>query len=472
VEKLADPSMEGREAGTRGGAAAGNYVIDQFTRLHLQPAGSDGQFTQPFQPNCRNVLAMISGSDPELRDQTILVGAHYDHVGYGGRGMSLDSGGRIHPGADDNASGTSAVVRLAEAFAMLPTPPKRSVLFAAWDAEEKGMLGTKHWTAHPTIPIHRIVAAINLDMIGRLRNDHLTIMGSRTGYGWRRLLSSQNDGLNLEMEFPWVMKPVADHYPFFCEHIPIITMHTGTHNDYHRATDTAATLDPSGMARVTRLAFGTIYDLADRPAALGGFRDASQHESAETEKTILAGVKKPADRLGVGWIDDPSTTGGVRVSQITRGSPAEQAGLRVDDCILQFAGRPLRTDDDFYAAVSAAENPASASVKRASEEKPLDLTITLDGSPLRWGFTWRVDDAEPGTIILTHVVPGSPAAIAGLKAGDRIDQVGGHDFADEAAFAEQMKHVAESTSLTVERDGRLHTVTIQLRQAEPVRRAA
>jgi len=464
--------MEGRESGTRGGLAASKYVVEQFTRLHLEPAGTDGKYVQPFQPNFRNVLAMIQGSDAELRDQVILVGAHYDHVGYGGHGTSLDSGGSVHPGADDNASGTSAVVKLAEAFAMLPTPPKRSILFAAWDAEEKGMLGTRHWTAHPTVPINHVAAAINLDMIGHLRDGRVTVMGSRTGYGWRRLLSSQNDGLDLSLEFCWTMKPVADHYSFFCQDIPVIMMHTGMHDYYHRATDTAATIDQSGMMRVTRLVFGVVYELADRSAVLPGFRETSRHETAETEKSILAGVKKPADRLGVGWIDDPATTGGVRVSQISRGSPAERAGLRVDDCILEFAGRPLRSDDDFFAAVSSAENPASLRLKRTGEEKPLELTVQLDGVPLRWGFTWRVDDAEPGTIILTHVVPGSPAALAGLQTGDCIDQVGGQDFADEAVFAERMKDVAESALLLVEHDGRLRTVIIQLRPAAPVRRAA
>ena len=138
------------------------------------------------------MLAILQGSDPKLRDQVIVVGAHYDHLGYGGR-ASLGPYGYIHPGADDNASGTAAVLELAKAFTILSAPPKRSILFAAWDAEEKGLLGSKYWVAHPTVPLEHVVAAVNLDMVGRLRDDHLIVFGARSGYGWRRLLSSQND---------------------------------------------------------------------------------------------------------------------------------------------------------------------------------------------------------------------------------------------------------------------------------------
>ena len=135
---------------------------------------------------------------------------------------------------------------------------------------------------------------------------------------------------------------------------------------------------------------------------------------------------------------------------------------------MRFAGSEIHSDDDFFGAVCTAESPAALSVKRPGEEKPLELTVDLWGSPLRWGIMWRVDDAEPGAVILTYVVPGSPAARAGLSAGDRIYQVGGRDFADEAAFAEQAKTLPLPIELLVERDGRLRRVLLQVPQAEPV----
>lgn len=351
-------------------------------------------------------------------------------------------------------------------------PAETINLVALWDAEERGLLGTKQWTAHPTVPLNHLVAAINLDMIGRLRDDHVIIFGSRTGYGWRRLLSYGNNDSGLDLEFCWNLKPNGDHYTFFDHGIPVVMMHTGLHGDYHRPSDTAERINAVGMMHVTRLVFGVVYELAERPMPAPGFRAAARHETSDTEQAILAQEGKPADRLGVGWVDDASAVGGVRISLIAPGSPAERAGLRVGDCITRFAGRPIRSDDDFFAAVSSAETPASLTAERAGEEQPLKMVVELQGAPLRWGVSWRVDDAEPGTIILTHVVPGSPAAHAGLRAGDRIYQVGGRDFADETTFAQWAKVRSGSLPLLVEHDGRLRTVVIQLPQSEPVKRAA
>jgi S1-C subfamily serine protease len=226
------------------------------------------------------------------------------------------------------------------------------------------------------------------------------------------------------------------------------------------------------MSRVTRLLFGTLYELADRPAAAPGFRAAARYETPDTEKAALDQADKPADRLGVGWTEDAAQAGGVRVSTIEAGSPADRAGLHPDDCIVRFDGREIHSDDDFFAAVSAAESPARLAIKRTGQEKPLEVRVELVGKPLRWGILWRVDDAEPSAVIVSHVVAGSPAARAGLIAGDRIYQVGGRDFADEAEFARLAKNLPERLQLLVERDGRLRTVVLWFRQAEPARRAA
>ncbi len=469
--RLADKDLEGRMSGTRGGHAAGDYLVAQLTHLHLHPAGADGSFFQPFAPNFRNVLAMLTGGDDALRNQVIVVGAHYDHVGYGGRGLSLDPGGAIHPGADDNASGTSAVLKLADAFTRLASPPKRSILFAFWDAEERGLLGTKHWTAHPTLPLSHVVAALNLDMIGRLRKNHLAIFGSRTGVGWRRLLSCENDATGFDLEFPWTLKPNADHYTFFDHGIPVVMMHTGLHPDYHRVTDTADRLNREGMMEVTRFVFAVAYRLAERSVP-PAFRPAARHENEPMRREVLAQHGQPPDRLEVGWASDATAAGRVRISRITPGSPAERAGLQVGDCIRQVAGRRIHNEDDFVAAVSSAASPALLTVEREGERRPLKLVVQLSGAPLRWGITWRLDDAEPGTIILAYVVPYSPAAAAGLRIGDRIYQVDGRDFADEATFIRWSKTLRGPISLLIERHGRLRTMVLQLQQSQPVKRAA
>ncbi len=470
VGHLADEALEGREAGRQGGRAAAKYLAEQYARLKIRGAGTNGGFFQPFPHYYRNVLAIIEGSDPELRDQVIVVCAHYDHLGYGGM-ASLGPYGHVHPGADDNASGTAAVLELAEAMTFFSSPPKRSILFANWDAEEKGLLGSKHWVAHPTIPLDRVAAVLNLDMIGRLRDERLTLFGARSGRGWRRLVCLHNNA-GLRLAFPWGIKPRADHYPFFSRGIPTLMFHTGLHDDYHRPGDVAELVNGSGMTQVTRLLFGVVCELANNPSAVPDFRAAARYETPVSERAILAQITKPADRLGVGWIEDAATTGGVRVSTIIAGSPARKAGLHAGDLIVRFAGREIRADDDFFAAVSSAANPATMTVKRPDEEKPLELTLQLTGVPLRWGITWRVDDAEPGMVILAHVVPGSPAAHVGLAVGDRVYRVGGQDFADEDGFARLAKSLDAPLQLLVERDGRMRIVTLRIERSEPLKRAA
>ena len=136
VEFLADDTLEGREAGSRGGQAAATYLTKEFARQGLGTAGENQSYFQGFNGSCRNILGMLEGSDPKLKEQVILLGAHYDHVGYGRRGNSYGPFGYIHNGADDNASGVSGLLEIIDAIKQLPQPPKRSILFVLWDAEE------------------------------------------------------------------------------------------------------------------------------------------------------------------------------------------------------------------------------------------------------------------------------------------------------------------------------------------------
>ena len=470
VDYLADDALEGREAGRRGGRAAGDYLRDRLGELRLRGAGVDGGFVQPFAPNFRNVLGLLAGSDPELKNEILIVGAHYDHVGYGTRRNSRGPIGRVHNGADDNASGTSGLLELAEAFTMLAEPPPRSILFAFWDAEEKGLLGSRYWVAHPTLPLDHVVMVINLDMIGRLRKDRLMVFGTRSGYGLRKLVSRQNEGPVLRLDFSWTLKPNSDHYPFFQQKIPILLWHTGLHADHHRPSDDAKLINHAGMRWATRLLFHVAYELANRPQTTA-FRREAGSETERTRTWRAAHRPQPASRLGVAWRRQADSGEGVRLVRVVSGSPAEKAGLRPGDRIVRFAGREIHSGDQLSGTVISAQNPASLVVRRPGRPEPLDLTVQLDGKPLRLGITWRVDDAEPGTIILTHVVPGSPAARGGLRLGDRIYQVAGRDFADEKEFIQLANALPEPLELLVERDGRLRTVVLYF-ETEPLKRAA
>src|SRR5262249_45517286 len=160
--------------------------------------------------NYHNILAVVEGSDPQLRDEYVLIGAHYDHVGYGNARNSYGPFGMIHNGADDNASGVAGMLEVARAVAQLASRPKRSILFAFWDGEEKGLLGSQYWVEHPTVPLKSVTLAINADMIGRLRNATVTVYGVRTVRGLRRLVSHQNQIANLLLDFTWENKPDSD----------------------------------------------------------------------------------------------------------------------------------------------------------------------------------------------------------------------------------------------------------------------
>src|SRR3954452_2191527 len=171
VEVLADDVYEGRASGSRGGHAAAQWLIQQLRPFQLTPAGNNGGYVQTFSNDCRNILALQPGDDPQLQNEVILVGAHYDHVGYGSANNSYGPIGKIHNGADDNASGTSAVLETLETFARSGLKTRRTILFVFWDGEERGLVGSRYWLSHPTLPIDRVKLDITLDMVGRLREE-------------------------------------------------------------------------------------------------------------------------------------------------------------------------------------------------------------------------------------------------------------------------------------------------------------
>ncbi len=469
VEYLASEACEGREAGTPGGYTAGDYLCKRLSDLKLPVAGPNGDYLQPFAPNYRNVLAKLPGADPALAGETIVVSAHYDHVGRGQKGNSLGQIGLIHPGADDNASGVSALLEIAEALTILAEPPRRTILLAFWDAEEKGMLGSKHWVAHPTLPLDGVRLLVNMDMVGRLRDERLTVYGTRTGYGLRRWIAEDNESA-LHLEFPWKASANADHFPFYAKNIPFVTLHTGMHEQYHRQTDTADLISSEGIRRVARLAFALIYDLANADQT-PAFREAARQESEETRRSLAEQAPQFPERLGVRWSAETAGVRGVELTGVSPQSAAERAGLRPGDRILEFAGRPIRSSDDFLGAVFMAPSRTTAVVLKPDGLTPVRIMIELAGNPLRVGIVWRVDDAEPGVAILTAVVPGSPAARANLQVDDRIYHVNGRSFSSEEELTRLLTTQPSPLRLDVERHGRVRTVELQLGSV-PLRRAA
>lgn len=460
VEVLADDTFEGREAGSRGGRAAGHYLGREFQKYRLAGGAAPRSYYQPFSGQYQNILALLEGSDPRLKRELVIVGAHYDHVGYGNEQNSYGPTGYIHNGADDNASGVAVLLELAEAFSQLEPRPKRSILFALWDGEEKGLLGSEDWVTQPTWPIAQVRAALNLDMVGRLRGDQMEIYGARTGVGLRRLVSMNNAATNLQFDFSWTMREDSDHYSFYKRSVPVLMFHTGLHGDYHRPSDDLEKVNVAGMQRVAQMLFGVIGELANEPR-LGGFRAASRGESSGTREILERPLPPLAGRLGVTWQRDANRAG-LRVLSVTPRSAAARAGLRPGDRITRFDDRELSDGAALRDLVFAATQPATLTLERPGIAEPLALRVAFTGRPIRIGVSWSVDAAEPGAVMVTRVVPGSPAARAGLRFQDRIYQVAGESFASELEFRRLLSSANTSPiELLVERHGRVSTVAIE-----------
>jgi len=463
VSVLADDTLEGREAGSRGGQAAGNYIGLQYRELKLRGGAADGNYYQAFNGSCRNILGVLEGSDPELKNEVIVIGAHYDHVGRGSRKTSLGQIGLIHHGADDNASGTAGVLELAQACTLLSPAPKRTILFAMWDSEEQGLYGSKHWLANPTIPLSRVVLAFNTDMIGRLRKDQIEVLGSRSAPGLRRFVSQANAGSPLNIDFTWEMKENSDHYPFFDKGIPVLMPFTGLHEDYHKPSDEVEKINPAGMREVARLLFSMVIEAADAPT-LPKFRPAARYETPERRRYVEQTLPDLPARLGVTWEEPQPDVPGLVVQMVTGGSAAANAGVQVGDRLLTFNGHEIPNGEIFRQWLLISREPIELGLIRGKDTAPKSVTVKLAGIPIRYGFYWRVDDAEPGCVILHRVVQFGPADVAGLKPNDRILQINGADFPDEKTFGERVRGSGQSLDLTFERNGRVQTTTLHLFQ--------
>ena len=212
----------------------------------------------------QNVLGMIEGSDEKLKNEMIVVGAHYDHIGMGyfGSRIGAEGRGKIHFGADDNASGTVGVMALAKAFAALKKMTKRTLVFALWDGEEKGLVGSSYFVEHPTIKLKNVVAYINFDMIGRLREDKLHAIGTATSDKWEELINGVNEEFKFKMGFSKSAFGGSDHASFARYKIPVIFFITGGHPDYHTPKDTADKINYEGIVKVSKLTYKLMLKLA------------------------------------------------------------------------------------------------------------------------------------------------------------------------------------------------------------------
>lgn len=320
----------------------------------------------PHRARTANVLGLLPGTDTDA--EIVVVGAHYDHLGLG-MISSLDPSpeGKMHPGADDNASGVSGLLELARR--LKGKPQRRSILFAAFGAEEEGTLGSSHFVKAPPLPLGRVAAMLNMDMIGRLRDDALDVQGTGTSPLWPRLLDEVNAPLHLKIKRQEGGYGPSDHSPFYGASKPVLFFFTGAHPDYHRPTDTAERINAEGISRVADLVEGILTRVASAPEPVAFTQVAPEKE----DKAPARGF-----RVWVGGIPDYSFEGpGVRFTGVSAGSPAEKAGLKGGDVLARFDGKEIRNVYDYTYALGDKEpgDRVPIVVKRDGAEITLDVVL-------------------------------------------------------------------------------------------------
>jgi hypothetical protein len=314
----------------------------------------------------RNVVALLPGTDPKLSDDVFVVGAHYDHLGWGQDG-SLYRGAEpmIHNGADDNASGTAGVLELAEYFTAHPA--RRSMVFMAFSGEEMGLLGSSHWVDDPTIALENVKAMYNLDMVGRLPHDtrRLNVQGIGTSPVWKEMVEEFNDTERFDLALIDDGHGSSDHSSFYAKDIPVLFFFTGLHTDYHRPSDDADRVNYEGQTEVVRY-------ISEVIAASDARDDIPFTRVVKAEEQRVARFN-----VYVGTIPDyANTEAGFRITGASPGSPAEKAGMQTDDIIVRFGDTEIKNIYDYMTALSRHSPGESVPVvvRRADGEK----TLTVD----------------------------------------------------------------------------------------------
>lgn len=297
-----------------------------------------------IEKKAHNVGGLLEGTDPSLKNEFIVIGAHYDHLGIDQlKESSMDKSAKsqVHNGADDNASGTAGVLEVAEKFASVKNGLKRSILFLAFSGEELGILGSTYYTNNPSVDIKNIIAMLNMDMIGRLNAEsNLTIIGSGTSSIWKELLNKKNNyGFKLAMSDGG--SGGSDHQAFSNKNIPVLFFFTGTHTDYHKPSDDADKINSEGEAKVVNFVFDIAAEI-QKSEKRPDYVKVQEVASRPTGKT----------RVTVGTVPEFGYNGtGYKLSGVTEGSPAAKAGMKAGDIIVKFGPKNVGNIYDFMYAM-------------------------------------------------------------------------------------------------------------------------
>lgn len=423
--------------------------------------------------DARNVVGVLDGAGP-LANETVVVGAHYDHWGFGGHGslatMSRPVYGSpsIHHGADDNGSGTTSVIELARRMAAIPNRQGRRLVFILFSGEELGLFGSVHYCNNPIYPLADTVAMVNLDMVGRLNDDKLIVYGHDTATGFDAMLEDFNKKYHFKLRKDrrgsnyW---GASDHAPFATKQIPVFFFFTDVHPDYHRPSDTSEKINISGMGRVCDLTQDILVQLTTQK---------ERPEYIKTPPRQGGGQATPPPvppRLGI-EASGTDNSEGVLVTAVTKDGPAAKAGLKEGDRIMALAGQPVRNYSALLVMMRNQKAGEAVELSVIRDGKTITIKVTPEATPQpppqgggtpgpRLGIRPNYGD-DKGGVLVDAPVEGGAAAKAGIKAGDRIVELGGKPVKDLEGYMELMstQKAGVALDIVVIRDGKRTTVKV------------
>lgn len=376
VTFLADDALEGRETGTKGEQEAAVYIANRFKSMRLAPQGTDGYFqTFTFKPKTNpheEVKYVTLGKDSTITGtnvlgfinnqakNTIIIGAHYDHLGFGSEGSLYRGETAVHNGADDNASGVAVMLDLAAKLQSKNT--NNNYLFLAFSGEEMGLLGSNYFTKNATINLKTVNYMINMDMVGRLKADStLAVYGTGTSPLFKQTLTATNKHFKL-IEHESGVGP-SDHTSFYLQDIPVLHFFTGQHEDYHKPGDDTEKLNFEGMEAISNYIFEVITELDDNEKL--AFRT-TKNESEET----------PRFKVGLGVIPDYMFDGeGMRIDGISEGKPAQAAGLQKGDIVVKLGDSTITDMMSYMKALSVFKKGDTTTVTIKREQKIVEAKL-------------------------------------------------------------------------------------------------
>ncbi|HET9481481.1 MAG TPA: M20/M25/M40 family metallo-hydrolase, partial [Candidatus Polarisedimenticolia bacterium] len=365
---LASPDRQGRGLGSEGLEVAAAYIAGQFESLGLAPGGDAGTYFQRFTATgtpdrkpreAANVIGVLAGSRPDWAGQSVVVGAHYDHLGLGWPDAHAGDEGKVHHGADDNASGVAVMLELARDLASAERP-QRSIVFVAFTGEEAGRLGSRHYVEHPVFPNEGAIGMVNLDTVGRLGTGRLSVLASGTAAEWQHIFRGAGYVTGVDSRIIAESYESSDQKSFIDRGVPAVQLFTAPHADYHRPGDTAGKVDVDGLVKVASFVKEAVAYLAERSEPLTVTiprSSAAAPGASHPAGPVAPGGASSGRRVSLGTVPDFGFPGpGVKVAGIVAGSPAEAAGLKEGDILVRLAGSEvvsLKAYSDLLKTLSA-----------------------------------------------------------------------------------------------------------------------